>query len=197
MISPLEALEIIDKVANLHDDATITAGTAAIYFGVSEKTLLRWRQAGEGPDYIQYPTGNTTARNQKVHYKMGDIRAWRESKKVTSTLEAAQIRGLAFLSLMDVEPFFMRDGRVISHALELPKDKFISSLNDDVEWISVYEAMQHPWGDEQEMMPFVARYKHVLDEEMERMNAFERVNVLGAAVKEAPAAHMEKSRDKL
>lgn len=188
MIDRLEAVKIMDVVARLPDDAAIDAGMTAIYLNMSEKSLLRLRQSGDGPPYIQCPSGDTTARNQKVQYMMGDIRSWRESKKVSSTLEAAQVRGLAFQTLMDVEPFFMRDGRVISHALELPQDKFIANLDEDVLWVSVYEAMQQPWVDMQVMMLFVARYKLLLDEEMARMDAFVQMNILDASVKDGANA---------
>ena len=69
-------LEAINAIAIMASDATRSAGLAAIFLGISEKTLARHRQNGDGPVYIQYPSSGSTSRNQKVNYKMRDLREW-------------------------------------------------------------------------------------------------------------------------
>ena len=51
----LKHLDVINAIANMADDATISAGVAAIFLGISEKTLARLRQNGDGPVYISVP----------------------------------------------------------------------------------------------------------------------------------------------
>ncbi len=90
-----EVVEIMNRVCGLDDDALINASLAALYLNVSEKTLARLRQQGDGPPYIQYPEGGSRARNQKVNYRKGALKAWRDAHEVGSTLEAASVRGMA------------------------------------------------------------------------------------------------------
>ena len=90
-----EVVEIMNRVCGLDDDAIISAPLAALYLGVSEKTLARLRQQGDGPPYIQYPEGGSRARNQKIFYRKGALKAWRDTHEVRSTLQAASIRGMA------------------------------------------------------------------------------------------------------
>ena len=90
-----EVVEIMNRVCGLDDDAIISAPLAAIYLGVSEKTLARLRQQGDGPPYIQYPGDGSRARNQKINYRKGTLKSWRDAHEVGSTLQAATVRGIA------------------------------------------------------------------------------------------------------
>ncbi|EJW5945684.1 hypothetical protein OCK33_001765, partial [Salmonella enterica] len=101
--------EVWKLFGDMPDDTTLNVELTALYLGISVKTLARYRQNGEGPPYIQYQTGNSKARNQRVNYLLGDLRIWRNGYKVDSTMQAAQVRGLAFTSLSDftkLEPFW-------------------------------------------------------------------------------------------
>ncbi|MGP4883791.1 hypothetical protein ACTXQV_72280, partial [Klebsiella pneumoniae] len=64
----------------------------------------RYRQNGGGPQYIQYQTEDSKARNQRVNYLLKDLRSWRDNHKVSNTMHAAQFRGLAFNCLSDFTP---------------------------------------------------------------------------------------------
>lgn len=100
-----EYAEVWRLFGTMPDDATLSAEVSALYLGVSVKTLARYRQTGNGPADIQYQAEDSKARNQRVNYLLGDLRIWRDRHKVSSTMEAAQVRGLAFTSLVDfIEP---------------------------------------------------------------------------------------------
>lgn len=146
-----EYAEIWHLFGGMPDDATLSAEVSALYLGVSVKTLARYRQNGNGPAYIQYQAEDSKARNQRVNYLLGDLRAWRDSHKVSSTMEAAQVRGLAFTCLTDFtkpEPFWAIDNKIYSHALTIPDDRFkelLTTPHAEVIWISVEDVLFKDW----------------------------------------------------
>ncbi|WP_168421873.1 hypothetical protein, partial [Erwinia amylovora] len=100
-----EMSEVWSLFGDMPDDAAIGVDLAALYLGVSVKTLARYRQNGDGPPYVQYQSSESKARNQRVNYLLGDLRVWRNNHRVSGTTQAAQVRGLTFTSLKDfVEP---------------------------------------------------------------------------------------------
>ena len=146
-----EYAEVWRLFGGMPDDATLSAEVSALYLGVSVKTLARYRQNGNGPAYIQYQAEDSKARNQRVNYLLGDLRAWRDSHKVSSTMEAAQVRGLAFTCLTDFtkpEPFWAIDNKIYSHALTIPDEIFkelLSTTRAKVIWISVEKVLSEDW----------------------------------------------------
>ncbi|NCH84219.1 hypothetical protein [Cronobacter malonaticus] len=145
----------------LPDDTALNVELTALYLGVSVKTLARYRQNGDGPPYIQYPTGNTKARNQRVNYLLRDLKIWRDGHKIVSTMQAAQVRGLTFNSLIDFtlpQPFWHIDkdiesdnqNKILSHALRTPDERFKLYLKEErvhIVWISIEEALLLDWTD--------------------------------------------------
>ncbi|EFL4478255.1 hypothetical protein K7A37_20565 [Escherichia fergusonii] len=146
-----EYAEVWRLFGSMPDDATLSAEVSALYLGVSVKTLARYRQTGIGPAYIQYQAEDSKARNQRVNYLLGDLRTWRDCHKVSSTMEAAQVRGLAFTSLVDFiepEPFWTIDNKIYSHALTVSDEIFKELLNTtraEVIWISVEKVLSEDW----------------------------------------------------
>jgi len=53
---------------------------AARLLGLSKKTLQKFRLTGEGPRYVRVST-------RCIRYRIIDLRAWQESKLVSSTSE--------------------------------------------------------------------------------------------------------------
>lgn len=163
-----ELSEVWKLFGNMPDDTTLNAELAAIYLGVSPKTLARYRQNGGGPEYIQYQAEDSKARNQRVNYLLGDLRVWRNSHKVKNSMEAAKIRGLAFNSLSDFtlpQPFWHIDNgidsenrnKILSHALRTPEERFQLYLKEEhlnVIWISVEKALTYDWTDLNERQIF-------------------------------------------
>jgi hypothetical protein len=143
-------MEVIDRLARLHDDANVPPGMAGLYLGRSEKTLERWRGEKTGPEYTQ-PDG--MGRNAKVTYRMGDLRAWRDAHKIASTMESAVRRGMAFATVFDLaeeHPFLRREGGdlLIGHAHVRTKESLASMLSDEnveVVWMSAFDALCLAW----------------------------------------------------
>jgi len=126
-----ELLEAWKLFGDMPDETTLSVGLAALYLGISVKTLARYCQNGRGPKYIQYQTEDSKARNLRINYLLKDLRSWRDDHKVNNTMHAAQVRGLTFTSLSDFcgpQPFWqIIDGnrsKIISHALTIPDDDF-------------------------------------------------------------------------
>lgn len=178
-------VEIWEAFKGFPDEAVVRADLAAIYLEVSKKTLARLRQNGGGPPYIQNPEEESEARNQIVTYEMGDLRAYRASKKVKSSMNAAKMRGLAFATLEDLleeQPFVMRTdfskGRVgmsldrnksistiMGHILTISDEDFSSLLSDksmEVVWLPLPEALNENWASPKAREPFHNAYTKLL-----------------------------------
>ncbi|EBM2003792.1 MULTISPECIES: hypothetical protein [Enterobacteriaceae] len=152
-----ELSEVWQLFGDMPDDTTLGVDLAALYLGISVKTLARYRQNGDGPTYIQYQSEDSKARNQRVNYLLKDLRSWRDSHRVSSTMHAAQVRGLAFTCLSDFtepQPFWRitnntgSTSKIISHALTIPDESFKQFLlepNAEVIWISVEKALFISW----------------------------------------------------
>ncbi|HBR8008216.1 TPA: hypothetical protein L9466_001820, partial [Klebsiella pneumoniae] len=171
-MSAVETLRDLSEVwqlfGDMPDDTTLNVELTALYLGISVKTLARYRQNGDGPPYIQYQAGNSKARNQRVNYLLGDLRIWRDGHKVVSTMQAAQVRGLAFKSLIDYtieQPFWHIDNeldsdnrnKILSHALRTPEERFKLYLKEEhinVIWISIEKALTYDWIDVNERQVF-------------------------------------------
>lgn len=168
LLQHVDVIHIINNIVQLPDDAVIDTGLAALFLGVSEKTLARYRQNDTSPPYIQYPLANSTARNQKIKYKMGDLRVWRGQHSVNSTMDAAVKRGMAFCTISDVniaQPFWTNNGEIINHALASDKETFTQLLNNSenkIIWLNWQNALENPWqiGDNKEN--FLDDYKSLL-----------------------------------
>ncbi|HBR1924206.1 hypothetical protein V1581_20570 [Enterobacter bugandensis] len=160
--------EVWQLFGSMPDDTALNVELTALYLGISVKTLARYRQNGEGPPYIQYQAGNSKARNQRVNYLLGDLRIWRDGYKVVSTMQAAQVRGLTFNSLIDFtipQPFWRIDNsaelqnrnKILSHALRTPEERFkiyLAEKHINIVWISVEKALLLDWTDLSERQVF-------------------------------------------
>ncbi|MEP8991148.1 hypothetical protein ABKV56_00855 [Enterobacter hormaechei] len=163
-----ELSEVWKLFGDMPDDTTLNVDLAALYLGISVKTLARYRQNGGGPEYIQYQSEDSKARNQRVNYLLKDLKIWRDAHKVKNSMEAAQVRGLAFNSLIDFtlpQPFWHIDNsaelqnrnKIIFHALRTPEERFKLYLNEErvhIVWVSIEEALSWDWIDLNERQVF-------------------------------------------
>lgn len=170
LINQNDILDVIDRIARLSDDATVSAELAALYLGFSVKTLARWRQTGNGPSYYQYDDPESTARNQKVTYRMGDLRDWRNQHRVTSSMDAAMRRCMAFNSLYDLAgayPFWQtRQEEIVSPIACMTKETFAEVLRDfdgDVVWLSWRNALHRRWKEQGFRGQFQLSYVELLN----------------------------------
>ncbi len=70
-----ELSEVWSLFSDMPDDTTLNVDLAALYLGISVKSLARYRQNGGGPHYIQYRAEDSKARNQRVNYLLRDLRS--------------------------------------------------------------------------------------------------------------------------
>ncbi|MGC0915355.1 hypothetical protein [Pantoea agglomerans] len=174
-MSAIETLREMSEVWNLFgdmpDDATVGVDLAALYLGVSFKTLARYRQNGDGPPYVQYQSSDSKARNQRINYLLGDLRAWRNGHRVKSTMQAAQVRGLTFTMLSDLtcpQPFWKAVSKgLIDHALRVTDEAFkiyLKNHNFELIWISVEQALLEDWINSEERNNWHSAYIEILNE---------------------------------
>ena len=180
-----ELSEVWKLFGDMPDDTTLNVELTALYLGISVKTLARYLQNGDGPPYIQYPTGNSKARNQRVNYLLGDLRIWRNGNKVVSTMKAAQVRGLAFNSLIDFtipQPFWQINNsaelqnrnKILSHALRTPDERCKLYLNEErvhIVWVSIEEALSWDWTDLNERQVFNDSFVELLNNLIQLSNS--------------------------
>lgn len=168
-----ELSEVWKLFGDLPDDSVLNVDLAAVYLGVSVKTLARYRQNGGGPEYIQYQAEDSKARNQRINYLLGDLRIWRNNHKVKNSMQAAQVRGLAFTSLSDFteeHPFIVKNKIIQKRKIkrlgvrdsdtEIYDDVILGYIlcveetvlkieisNNDLQviWISIEEALKKHW----------------------------------------------------
>lgn len=166
--SLLNHIQIVKEISNLPDDAILSAELAALYLGTSPKTLARLRQSNDGPEYIQYPQTGSKARNQRVNYIMRSLREWRNKHIVTSTIDAAIRRGMAFSRINDLvipQPFLSLDGEVVNHVFCLTIEEFIAHFNDpnaSIVWMKWSKALSYNWRNNMKREPFHRAYLNLL-----------------------------------
>lgn len=194
-------VEIWEAFKDLPDEAVVRADLAAVFLGISKKTLARLRQEGGGPPYIQNIEEGSTARNQIVNYVMGKLRAYRASKEVTSSMNAAQMRGLTFATLEDLieeQPYWQQSmfgekrvgmgtkitkayPRIVGHVQTVSDEEFASLLHDEnaeVVWLSLPDALKEVWVSPQARTPFHEAYIELLRGWIEQSNAGQEAAVL-------------------
>jgi hypothetical protein len=146
----------------------MSAELAALFLGISAKTLARLRQAGDGPAYIQYPQSGTKARNQRVNYTMSNLKAWRDKHTVASTMDAAVKRGLAFGSISDLispQPFWIINNQVTNHAFCSKLEQFRENINNPeatINFMTWNAALGKEWTNNQVREEFSNSYTKLL-----------------------------------
>ena len=107
---------IASEIAGFHDDTTLNEEQAAIFLGVSVSTLEYWRskpndpddpRGFEGPQMIKIIGKGAVGQNQRVHYKLGALRAFQAKNTSTSSFDSALKAGLLGWTNMQM-PFFAK-----------------------------------------------------------------------------------------
>lgn len=80
----LDRLQVVSILME-NPKAPVNTELAALFLGVSERKLARYRTDGTGPSYIKdSPKPGSDALNQKVFYVMSDLIKWMEANKQSS-----------------------------------------------------------------------------------------------------------------
>lgn len=155
---------------DLPDKAIMTPTETAFLLGVSEKKLSRLRSAGGGPPYLQYAETGSEARNQAVLYRFGDVIAYQDNSLVTSTMDAAIQRGLAFITMADIDeqPFFIEisTGNVISHGYDMGPDDLYDvhpSTYYELVFMDWADALSKTWRDKEKLAIYTDKHNTLLN----------------------------------
>ena len=152
----LAELDPWERINRMPEDRPLKSAEAAIFTTFSLSTLERMRVKGTGPDYFQggmRKSGSepsVAGTNQHVRYFKPDIRAWFKAGKVSSTMQAAILKGQTFATVLDLaeEQAFYLDasGRVSGLVEQTPIDTVIERLGEwDIVWMPATEAASREW----------------------------------------------------
>lgn len=152
----LAELDPWDRINAMPDDRPLKTPEAAIFMTFSVSTLERMRVNGTGPDYWQGEirrSGKEPAVgvNQHIRYFKADIKAWFEVGKVSSTMQAAKLKGQLFASIFDLAeslPFYIdpATNTVAGLVEHTPIETVIERLGEwEIVWMPATEACSRSW----------------------------------------------------
>jgi hypothetical protein len=153
----LAELDAWQRIDALPDGYPLKTAEAAVFITFSVATLERMRIKGTGPDYFQggirrdgsQPAPEGT--NQHVRYFKPDIRAWRQRGMVSSTMQAAKLKGHVFATIFDLaetHAFYIdpADGGVAGMVEHTPIETVIARLGEwEIAWMPATEAASQRW----------------------------------------------------
>lgn len=64
-----------NKPGDIADDELLDAASTALFLGLSERTLERWRRDRTGPSYVRMSV-------RAIRYRLSELRAWRDARTV-------------------------------------------------------------------------------------------------------------------
>jgi hypothetical protein len=152
----LAELDPWDRINAMPDDRPLKTSEAAILMTFSVSTLERMRGDGTGPDYFQggiRRSGKDPAAgvNQHIRYFKADIKSWFAAGKVSSTMQAAKLKGQLFASIFDLAeslPFYIdpATNTVAGMVEHTPIETVIERLGEwEIVWMPATEACSRSW----------------------------------------------------
>lgn len=171
----LDVFDVIDRIARLSDDVALTTEEAALFIRKSVTSIERMRTNGSGPAYIQGGGKSARGTNQKITYRLGALRAWRIENEVSSSMEAAVHRGMAFCSIWDAKirvPFWSLGGKICGRVLDDTPDEYLYHREHlKIIWISSAKAVFRSWAVPEKHRMLVDAYKSALASESGKLQA--------------------------
>ena len=175
----LSLLQASAAIAALPDDTLLTTDEAAIFLRQGKRTLEQWRQGAAGPRYRQGGVEGAKGVNQKVTYKLGDLKAWNDGNAVSSNIEAAIRKGQlsAFSTLgqaFDEHPFWMSKNGLLGLCASDSGAEFLEKLGKlEVVWLSIDEALSLDWDAQAggTMLNLASEYRSILKEQAARLDS--------------------------
>jgi hypothetical protein len=152
----LAELDPWDRINAMPDNRPLKTSEAAIFMTFSVSTLERMRVNGTGPDYWQGEIRRggkepAVGDNQHIRYFKADIKAWFEAGKVSSTMQAAKLKGQLFASIFDLAealPFYIdpATNTVAGMVEHTPLGTVIERLGEwEIVWMPATEACSRAW----------------------------------------------------
>lgn len=153
----LAQLDAWQRIDALPDGYPLKTAEAAVFITFSVATMERLRTKGTGPDYFQggirrdgsQPAPEGT--NQHVRYFKPDIIAWRNRGKVSSTMQAAKLKGQVFATIFDLaetHAFYIdpAGGGVAGMVEHTRIETVIARLGEwEIVWMPATEAASQRW----------------------------------------------------
>lgn len=163
-------MDIEDVLIRLHflpDSVTLTSSEAALFLAISITTLDRLRVAGTGPAYMQGGSYGAKGTNQACTYHKKDLIAWQEGHKVTSTMQAAILKGQTFSTIFEIaqqEAFYVDPhGNIEGMCERIEVETIIERLGQwEIVWMTPVKAASREWSNLPEHNSFAAEIQTVL-----------------------------------
>lgn len=195
----LSAAEVWTMLNALPPDIPLTTSEAAIFLRESVTSMERMRKDGSGPVYSQSGGANAKGTNQKCLYDKSDLLAWKESNKVTSSLQAAIRKGQAFATIFDLaqhEAFYLdAKGNVESMVEENLLGTVLERLGKwNIIWMTPIEAASRRWTDLGKHQEFAAGVQSVLSNALHGVQCGIDATDIALVTAEAPV-HAQKLID--
>lgn len=163
-------MDIEDVLSRLHvlpDSVTLTSSEAALFLAISITTLDRLRVAGTGPAYMQGGSYGAKGTNQACTYHKKDLIAWQEKHKVTSTMQAAILKGQTFSTIFELgqqEAFYIDPhGNIEGMCERTEVETIIERLGQwEIVWMTPVEAASREWSSLPDHKAFASEIQTVL-----------------------------------
>lgn len=173
--SILAEFDILDRLHRLPDTVALTTAEAAIFLRSSVSALESHRMKGTGPHYIQAGVKGAGS-NQKCLYLKGDLLAWHEANKISSTMEAALRKGQLFASLygaINEEAFWIDEQeRIVGMVEQASLHIVLERLGVfEIVWLPVIDAVSQQWADLAQHKGLAEQVSSVMRQQLDRVAA--------------------------
>lgn len=144
-LGPGAVEEIRRRLHKRHPDDDLTAIEAAIYCGMSIRTIKRAIDAGHGPARQKNVDGTgRQALNRHTRYRKSALDAWKQSHVGFETITG---KFNAFGDLANDEPWVMHGDKIAGHLFDVGDiDEAVRLLaSGEVDFYTLYEALRLHW----------------------------------------------------
>lgn len=172
----MSALQVWTILNAAPPEIPLTTSEAAIFLRESVTSMERMRKAGGGPVYSQSGGPDAKGTNQKCLYDKADLLAWKESNKVSSSLQASVRKGQAFSTIFDLaehEAFYVdARGNVESMVEECLLGTVVERIGAwEIQWLTPVEAASRRWTNLAKHQSFAAGVQSVLSNALHAVSA--------------------------
>ena len=192
----MKLVDVLDALEALRPSILLTTSEAAIFLRTSVTKMERLRKDGEGPSYTQGGGVKAKGTNQTCLYEKGDLIAWIQGNKVSSSHEAMIRKGQAFATMFDLaelEAFYVdAAGNVESMVVENTLHTVVERVGEwDVQWLSPVEAASRRWTDHPKHAEFAKGVQSVLSQSLRGIQSGLESTDMASLIDEAPSKSLK------